>query len=170
MIFIIVIHRCFVSFSLAGKGLLKICKHLSSVWKWKVSNVVLKLLIFTYFYQHTQHYSHSYSSKDSPRSSMDIVWSPPSPGSSTHHFWALVPQGLQWLRAQDGSSGMNGIPGSTISLSTAPGCHSENSLFCMLTFIHFMGRYEEQECLHCLNLVSISPASCFEKKDTDSHR
>lgn len=101
----------------------------------------------------------------SPRSSMDIVWSPPSSGSSTHHFWALVPQGLQWLRAWDGSSRMNCIPGSTISLSTAPGGHSENSLFCMLAFIHFMGRYEkEQECSHCLNVLFISPASCFKKK------
>lgn len=102
-------HRCCVSFSLAGKGLLKICKHLSSVWKWKVSNVALKLLIFTYFYQQLLVFelaglSHGHSSKDSKIQHGYCLphWSPPPPGSSTHHFLALAPQGLQWLRAHRG--------------------------------------------------------------------
>lgn len=64
----------------------------------------------------------------------------------------------------ESSSWMNHIPGSTISLSTAPGHHSANSLFCMPIFIQYMGRYkEEQECSHWLNFLFTLPASCLKK-------
>lgn len=158
-------HRWCVSFSLVEKGLLKMCKHLSNVWKWKVSNVVLKLLIFTYFYQQLlvlDLADLSHSNKDSKIQHCLPHVSPPIPGSSTHHFLALVPEGLQWLRDRMAHPGW-----STSSLSTASGCHSANSLLCMLTFRQ---DYEnEQECSHFLNLVFTPPASCL-KIDTDSHR
>lgn len=164
-----VIHRLRVSFSLAGKGLLKICKHLSSVWKRKVSNVGLKLLIFTYFYQQLfvlelTDLSHSYSSKDpawilSPTLIPTIPRKQHTPFLSTGSSGAAVAESTGWLILDEPH------PREHSHLSTAPGCHTANSLFSMLAFIQHMDRYEkEKECSHCLHFVFILPASCFKER------